>query len=82
VQLTVQNRGTTTLINTLVEITTPAGKTAINATTIPPCGIQTFTVPFDAQRRDGRISALVSLGNSAIDLTPQNNRIESVFSQR
>ncbi|MEK7949472.1 S8 family peptidase [Luteolibacter soli] len=81
VQLTVQNRGTATLINTLVEITTPAGTTSINATTIPACSIQTFTVPFNAQRGEGRISASVSLGNSAIDLTPQNNFIETAFSR-
>lgn len=80
VQLTVQNRGTATLINTLVEITTPAGKTAINATTIPACGIQTFTVPFRTQRRYFRISASVSLGNSAVDLTPQNNYLELAIS--
>ena len=82
VHLTVQNRGTATLINTLVEITTPAGKTAINATTISACGIQTFTVPFGTQRRHFKISASVSLGNSAVDLTPQNNYLELVISRR
>ncbi len=79
VEVTVQNRGTETLINSLVVITTPAGATTINATTIPPGAIQSFTAPFGSNGNgDQGISATVTL-SQGIDLTPDNNRRDAVW---
>lgn len=74
VEVTVQNRGTETLINSMVEITTPAGVTKINATTIPVGEIQSFTtaLPTPAAGTEAMIGAQVLLG-SGNDLTPDNN---------
>jgi hypothetical protein len=80
IEVTVQNRGTEILVNTLLEITTPAGTTKINATTIAPGAIQSFTVPF-RQGVSGTshiIRSKVTLGGSSPDLTPENNLSEGV----
>ena len=78
IQVTVQNRGTTNLINTLVEIFTPFGSRQFNATTIAPGGIQTFSIPV---RLTGlphgepiQVSSTLTLGTLGRDITPQNNR--------
>lgn len=78
IQVTVQNRGTTNLINTLVEIFTPFGSRQFNATTIAPGGIQTFSMPV---RLTGlphdepiQVSSTLTLGTLGRDITPQNNR--------
>ncbi len=78
IQVTVQNRGTTNLINTLVEIVTPFGSRQFNATTIAPGAIQTFAMPV---RLTGlphgepiQVSSSLALGTLGRDVTPQNNR--------
>jgi len=83
VQVTVQNRGTAILINTLIEISTPGGTTGFNATSIAPGAIQTFSAPFDrfslTKGTPAQISSTVTPGNSATDRTPENNRLQSIF---
>lgn len=77
IQVTVQNRGTVNLINTLVEITTPFGNRQFNATTITPGSIQTFSMSVRAgtlpQNEPVRISSSLTLGNPGGDITPANN---------
>lgn len=77
IQVTVQNRGTVNLINTLVEIATPFGNRQFNATTITPGSIQTFSMSVRAgtlpQNEPVRISSSLALGNSGSDVTPANN---------
>ncbi len=77
-RVTVQNRGTAALINTRVDVTTPAGTHTLTATTIPPGVSETFSVPFDRLKLQGRsmtgITTTATPGNSATDLYPQNNR--------
>lgn len=74
VEVTVQNRGTETLINSMVEITTPAGVTKISATTIPVGASQSFTALLSspAAGSDAMIAAQVLLASGS-DLTPDNN---------
>ena len=78
IQVTVQNRGTTDLINTLVEISTPFGSRQFNATTIAPGGIQTFSIPVRltglSQGEPIQVSSTLALGTIGRDITPQNNR--------
>ncbi|MCW1915318.1 S8 family serine peptidase [Luteolibacter sp. GHJ8] len=73
--VSIQNRGTEILVNSLLEVSTPAGTTKINATTIAPGAVQSFTVPY-RQNLPGfpvQIRSKVSLGGNAVDLTPENN---------
>ncbi|MES2923670.1 MAG: S8 family serine peptidase [Verrucomicrobiota bacterium] len=78
IQVTVQNRGTANLINTLVEIITPFGSRQFNATTIAPGGIQTFSMPvrLTGLPKDEpiQVSSSLALGTAGHDITPQNNR--------
>jgi len=78
IQVTVQNRGTTPLINTLIETTTPFGSRQFNATMIAPGAIETFSIPV---RLDGRpksqsiqVSSVLTLGSTGTDISPGNNR--------
>ena len=73
VEVTVQNRGTEILINSLIEITTSAGSTRINATTIVPGASESFTATVPANALTGGISSSVTLGNGIPDRTPDNN---------
>ena len=78
IQVTVQNRGTTNLINTLVELNTPFGSRHFNATTIAPGGIQTFSMSVRLaglpKNEAIRVSSSLALGTLGRDITPQNNR--------
>ncbi len=78
IQVTVQNRGTTNLINTLVEMVTPFGSRQFNATTIAPGCIQTFSMPvrLTGLPKDEpiQVSSTLALGTLGHDITPQNNR--------
>ena len=86
IQVTVQNRGTTNLINTLVEIITPFGSRQFNATTIAPGGIQTFAIPvrLTGLQKDEpiQVSSSLSLGTLGHDITPQNNHREDTLFAR
>ena len=77
-QVTVQNRGTATLINSMVETLTPAGSERVIATTIAPGASESFSLPFDRQRFDGNsaveVMSTITPGNSAVDVSPANNR--------
>ncbi|HEX7261283.1 MAG TPA: S8 family serine peptidase, partial [Luteolibacter sp.] len=86
IQVTVQNRGTVNLINTLVEIVTPFGNRQFNATTITPGSIQTFSMTVRAgtmpPNESVQISSSLTLGNPGSDVTPANNRRrEAIYPQ-
>ncbi|RYD31489.1 MAG: hypothetical protein EOP87_14610, partial [Verrucomicrobiaceae bacterium] len=49
IQVTIQNRGTVLLVNTLVEVSTPFGSRQFNAGMLAPGAIQTFTMPVRLQ---------------------------------
>lgn len=80
IQVTVQNRGTAVLVNTLVEISTPFGSRRFNATTLAPAAIQTFSMP--ARMPEGgsiRVTSSLMLGTPGQDITPRNNRRDDVL---
>jgi subtilisin family serine protease len=70
IQVTVQNRGTVSLVNTLVELSTPFGRRQFNA-------IQTFAIPVRLsglpKNEPIEVSSSITLGTIGQDLTPQNN---------
>ena len=77
IQVTVQNRGTAVLVNTLLEIRTPFGARQFNATTMTPGAIQTFSMPVRlsglAPNEPIQVSSSLNLGTLGQDTTPQNN---------
>jgi hypothetical protein len=78
--VTIQNRGTAVLVNTLLEIDTPFGSRRFNATTLAPGAIQTFSMPIRVgglKRNEAiRVSSKLTLGNPGQDVSPHNNRRE------
>lgn len=76
--VTIQNRGTSTLVNALLETTSPAGTYRANLTTLAPGAIHTFRIPYNpASLAPGtvpRVSSTLTLGTNVPDLTPENNR--------
>lgn len=85
-KITVQNRGTAILINTMVEISTVLGTRKLNTTTIPPGAIHTFSLPIPAQTSQPgepfQVSTRVTSGNAGEDLTPSNNQRTDSFDLR
>jgi len=82
-QVTIQNRGTSTLINTLVEMETPLGIKKVNATTLAAGACQTFVIPIPANTpRDQPflVHTRVLLGMPGQDQTPQNNERTDILS--
>ena len=73
-EVTIQNRGTEILVNSLIEISTPGGVTKINATTFAPGAVESFRAPLKRfpDRRFMTLKSRVSLSEGA-DLTPDNN---------
>ncbi len=78
VEVTIQNRGSSVLVNALLEIRTPAGSRTFNTTTLAPGAIRTFSMPV----RAGAISAAkgmevhssLTLDSPGDDATPYNNQ--------
>ena len=79
VQVTVQNRGTTLLVNTPVEVTTPSGTTTMNITTLQPGDIATFSLPLSFAGPSATIQSRVQITGSGSDSKPSNNRRTDVF---
>lgn len=86
IQLTLQNRGTATLINTRLDVSTPFGNRQFNATTLPPGAIQTFSIPV---RLNGipknepiEINSRLTLGTPGRDITPYNNQRSDTLYRR
>lgn len=72
--VTIQNRGTETLINSKVEVTSPRGTQTFNATSLAPGTIQTFSVPLSASSSAMRFESKVTLSGGQTDIRPGNNR--------
>ncbi len=75
IEVLVQNRGTETLVNTNVRISTPTGVVDSNITTLPANGVQTIRVPINGNiDRELRYDAKVSLTGGKTDVKPNNDR--------
>lgn len=83
IQVTVQNRGTTPLVNTYVELSTPFGTRQFNVTTMMPNTIQTFSIPVRLgdlrPNHPIEVDSALSLGTPGQDISPQNNRRHDVL---
>ena len=78
-QVTVQNRGTTTLVNAPVEVTTPAGTTTLNITTLQAGDIATFNLPLSFTGESAIIQSRVQVSGGINDLKPSNTRRTDVY---
>ncbi len=82
-EVTLQNRGTSVLVNTLLEIKTTLGSRQFNATTIAPGAIQTFTMPVRLSglpRNEAiHVTSRITLGSFGQDINPHNNRREDIL---
>ena len=79
IQITLQNRGTAVLVNTVLEVTSPAGVRQFNTTTLAPGEIQVHTVPVRVDGGPVEVSSKIILGNPGRDATPYNNRRSDTF---
>lgn len=84
IQVTLQNRGTVVLVNTLLQVGTPFGVRQFNAGSMIPGAIQTFSVPVNLgglpQDRPLRVESTLTLGTPGYDVTPHNNeRTDELF---
>jgi hypothetical protein len=76
-QVVVQNRGTATLVNAPVQVTTPAGTSTMYVSTLRAGDIATFTLPLNFRDASARVQSQVSGGNG--DIKPSNNRRTDVY---
>ena len=79
-QITLQNRGTTILVNTLLEVQSSLGSRKFNATTLAPGAIRTFSLPIRLSglpdHQPIHVVSRLTLGVNGHDSTPYNNRRE------
>ncbi|MEO8615097.1 MAG: S8 family serine peptidase [Luteolibacter sp.] len=75
IEVLVQNRGTETLINTAVDVSTPAGTTSANITSLAPNAVQTVRVPIpQASSAPLLYDSRVRLSGGIQDSKPSNDR--------
>ncbi len=83
IRVTIQNRGTDTLVNLLLEVRGPAGVHRFNTTTLPPGEVRTYAHPVNLRAipvgRPFEISSVLTLSSPAPDVTPWNNRRSESF---
>ncbi|MEO5917268.1 MAG: S8 family serine peptidase [Luteolibacter sp.] len=79
IEVLVQNRGTETLVNTNVQISTPGGVVNTNITTLPANGVQTIRIPINGvPTTDLRFGSSVSITGGHRDVKPSNDsRVET-----
>lgn len=82
-QVTIQNRGTETLINAGVDVSVASGSSHFNATTLAAGDIQTFSVPLSSRITGSgeaiRLESQVILSGGQTDIKPSNNRRVEIF---
>lgn len=79
VLVTVQNRGTETLINTPLRIDSPSGKQTINISSLAPGAIQTYPVPVLLPNNDTPVTVSSSVKTTEPDSNAANNSRSDEF---
>ncbi len=81
--VTVQNRGTVNLLNTILTTTVSGVSRKTNVTSIPPNALHTYSVPLPGNISPPfRIDSQVSTGTPGTDATPWNNQRGETFDLR
>ncbi len=78
-QVVVENRGTATMINSPVQVTTPGGTSTMNITNLLPGHITTFTLPLQMTEDGAKVQSQVQVTNGGNDIKPSNNRRTDVY---
>ncbi len=79
-EITVQNRGTSPLVNAMVETTTPSGTSQFNISTLAVGKITTFSIPlYPSSGSSVSISSTVKLSSGQTDAFPANNSRTDVY---
>ncbi|MBK1883600.1 S8 family serine peptidase [Luteolibacter pohnpeiensis] len=73
-QVTIQNRGTETLINTGLSVTSVGAPTNYTVTTLAPGAIQTFNLPIYGSTGTLRVDSTVNLSGGVTDVNRGNDR--------
>jgi len=80
IEVLVQNRGTETLVNTTVRISTPGGVVNSNITTLPANSVKTVRVPINGNTgSDLRYESRVVLSGGVRDSKPSNDRRSETY---
>ena len=83
VEILVQNRGTETLINTTVRVSTGGGAVSTNITSLTPNAVRTVRVPISRPPSSGNtkfnVDSQVSLSNGMRDVKPSNDRRSETY---
>lgn len=80
IEVLVQNRGTETLVNTGVRISTPAGVVDSNITLLPVGGVQAIHIPISQQAAAGiRLESRVILSGGRRDAKPSNDSRSATY---
>lgn len=80
IEVLIQNRGTETLVNTRVQITTPGGTVKSNITTLPANGVTTVRVPISGKLANGlQYGSQVTLTGPTKDSKPSNDKRVEVY---
>lgn len=83
VEILVQNRGTETLINTTVRVSTGGGAVSTNITSLTPNAVRTVRVPISRPPSSGNtkfnVDSQVSLSNGTRDVKPSNDRRSETY---
>ena len=72
VEVVIENRGTTRIVNAPVSVQTPAGTRLANVASLAPGGIQSFVFPLGAAV-DPTVTSSIQLSHGAVDQLPSNN---------
>ena len=78
-QVTVENRGTATMVNAPVQVTVNGATTDYIITTLQAGDIKTFTLPLTVANGGATIVSGVGLSSGTSDLKPSNNRRSDVY---
>ncbi len=80
VQVTVENRGNTNLVNTAVNISGPTGTQQLNISTLPAGGIHSFEIPVSSLATEFEFSSSATLSGGRVDHNPANNQRTDAYS--
>ena len=80
VQVTVENRGTTTLSNSPISVTTPGGTSNANIPFLEPGDIRTLSFNLGATSGNVSVQSSVNVSSGAADQNPQDNQRVDSFS--
>ncbi|BCU75640.1 S8 family serine peptidase [Luteolibacter sp. LG18] len=78
-QVTVQNRGTNTLYNIPVQVTTPNGNASFNVGSLTSTAIQTFEVPIIVTDSSMTFQSSIGVPGGQSDANAANNRRKDVY---